>query len=89
MLKRTGGWVGGQLTKNQKSPPETIETTNFKHMIPGEIRCMLFVFIVAVKDHDNAAGPEEQCAEAGAEEPVSEEPKGAATNCQQPPHTPS
>lgn len=72
-----------------KESPEKTETASFTQMIPGKIRCMLFVFILAVKDHDNAAGPEEQCAEAGAEEPVSEEPKGATANCQQPPHTPS
>lgn len=43
--------------------------------------------MLAVKDHDDAVGPEEQCAEAGAEEPVAEEPEGAAANRQQPSHT--
>lgn len=42
--------------------------------------------ILAVNDHDDAAGPEEQRAEAGAEEPVAAEPKGTAAHRQQPPH---
>lgn len=42
----------------------------------------------AVRHHDNAAGPEEQRAAAGAEEPVAEGPEGAAAAAQprQPPH---
>lgn len=35
-----------------------------------------------VKDHDDTAGPEEQCAEAGAEESVAEESERAASHCQ-------
>lgn len=42
--------------------------------------------VLAVNDHDDAAGPEEQRAEAGAEEPVAAEPKGTAAHRRQPPH---
>lgn len=42
--------------------------------------------VLAERRDDGAAGPEEQCAEAGAEEPVAEEPMGAAAaDPQQPP----
>lgn len=50
------------------------------------IQRVLIVF--AVSDHDDVAGPEEQRAEAGAEESVPEEPTGAATQPRQPPHAP-
>lgn len=52
----------------------------------SEIQRVLIVF--AVSDHDDVAGPEEQRAEAGAEESVPEEPTGAVAQRQQPPHTP-
>lgn len=39
-------------------------------------------------DHDHLAGPEEHRAEAGAEEPIAEEPPGASGHAQQPPQAP-
>lgn len=41
-----------------------------------------------VRDDDHPAGSEEQRAEAGAEEPVPQEPPGAAGHAQQPPQAP-
>lgn len=41
-----------------------------------------------MRDHDHFAGSEEQRAEAGAEEPVPEEPPGAPGDAQQPPQAP-
>ncbi len=44
--------------------------------------CSVWYFVQTVNKHVDAAGSEEQCAEAGAEEPVSEDQEGATSQHQ-------
>lgn len=92
MLRRTRGKV--VLLRREESPARKYPGLHFKskRKKKGNIiktATVSFLCAMTVKDHDDPAGPEEQCAEAGSEEPVSEDPEGVTSDSQQPAGTPT
>lgn len=60
---------------------------NHRPVVGRQKTNIVTVFFWAVNHHDNAVGPQKQCASTGAKEPVAKEPKGDTVHSQQPPHT--